>query len=256
MSLARLLILLLGCLWIPLAAYADTKEQLQQVRSDLSSLKKLQTQYSGKHSKLEQQLGKAEKAIGRISRELKQVNQALASQKTKLVNLKTERKELQSAKLGQQQSLEQQIRSAYQLGQERKLKMLLNQEQPEQLGRLLAYYDYMNQARSDLLINYQKTLTRLDQIQPEIKDTAEKLEKNRVLLARQQKQLSSRQKERKTSLNKLNNQMSSGSSQIKSLEKQASKLKQLLDAVSETLSNLKLPTSYEQNFKWKKKNRH
>lgn len=47
--------------------------------------------------------------------------------------------------------LRRQVQSSYQMGRQQRLRLLLNQEDPARLSRILTYYDYFNHARSGLI---------------------------------------------------------------------------------------------------------
>ncbi len=47
----------------------------------------------------------------------------------------------------QKKSLEVQIRVAYRMGRNDKLKLMLNQQEPAVTGRIMVYYEYLNKLR-------------------------------------------------------------------------------------------------------------
>ena len=64
--------------------------------------------------------------------------------------------------------LGKQIVSAYQLGRESRLKLLLNQDSPARLSRMLAYYDYFSRAQAGQIRELRVALVTLDTMQAEI----------------------------------------------------------------------------------------
>jgi len=98
-------------------------------------------------------------------------------------NKHAELKELMFEQAENEASLEQekeiltnQIRSAYQVGRNDYIKLVLNQEDPALVGRALAYYDYHNQARSERIEQVKQSLVNLEQIQSSIVEQTTKLE--------------------------------------------------------------------------------
>ena len=64
--------------------------------------------------------------------------------------------------------LAEQIRVAYKTGRNDFFKLLLNQEKPEIVGRIMAYHDYYNRARSARISEITVTLNNLMQLETTI----------------------------------------------------------------------------------------
>ncbi len=75
----------------------------------------------------------------------------------------------------EKKKLAYQIRTAYQMGRNDYIKLILNQEDPALFGRTLAYYDYHNQVRSERINRIKQTLTNLEQLQVAIRNEAAQL---------------------------------------------------------------------------------
>ena len=70
----------------------------------------------------------------------------------------------------QRDALAQQVRAAYAMGRQERLRILLNQQDPATVSRMMVYYDYLNRARADrmreirdLLFNPEQTGLMLDE---------------------------------------------------------------------------------------------
>lgn len=100
----------------------------------------------------------------------------ISKKHAELEELKFEQAENEAALEQEKIKLKHQVRSAYQMGRNDYIKLMLNQEDPATVGRALAYYDYHNRARSERIGQVQETLTNLDQIQSSIIEQTTKLE--------------------------------------------------------------------------------
>ncbi|MGB5490218.1 MAG: peptidoglycan DD-metalloendopeptidase family protein [Woeseiaceae bacterium] len=127
-----------------------TKEQeLETVRERISELKK--------------SMDTAAEERDRLAGELQEQEVAISEQRMRIAEIEreqrytTSKKEQLDATLLQREAhlddesvaLAAQVRSAYMSGSQEKIRLLLNQQDPATLGRLMAYYDYLNDYRAE-----------------------------------------------------------------------------------------------------------
>jgi septal ring factor EnvC (AmiA/AmiB activator) len=226
------------------------RQKLTELAAEMQSLRKLTTQFKADRSELQTALSKAEHQIGQLNREIRNTGQRLRAQQHKLSKLQEDRQALQLKKQQQQSLIEQQIRAAYQLGQENKLKVLLSQEKPEELNRMLAYYDYFNSARLQEIEDYTAIIEQLDAIEPEINATTLELNASRQALQQQHRSLSDSKAVRQRHLAKINAALLDNEQQLKQMLSDRRHLEELLSAMEETIANLTIPN--DQPFKLRK----
>lgn len=229
-------------------AHADSeqkkREQLQQLQKEMAELRKLLDEFRSQRSDLQNALQKSEVDIGQIQNQIRKIQQQLDTEQTELKSLQQERKQLQGAKRGQQKLIEQQILAAYQIGQQKKLKVLLNQESPDKVTRALTYYDYFNQARSEQIEAYTNIISELNTIEPRIAEKAINLANAKRDLDQQFNQLLSTKKTREQNLAKINSAIANKDQRLKQIAKDRSELERLLQAVEQTLANIKIPSDF------------
>jgi len=63
------------------------------------------------------------------------------------------------------------MRSAYSLGNQQNLKMLLNQQDPAQAGRTQQYFNYLNRARKQQITLFAETIEQTKQTELALKQT-------------------------------------------------------------------------------------
>ncbi|MCZ6802602.1 MAG: peptidoglycan DD-metalloendopeptidase family protein [Proteobacteria bacterium] len=100
----------------------------------------------------------------------------ISNKHAELEELMFEQAENEASLEQEKEILTNQIRSAYQVGRNDYIKLVLNQEDPALVGRALAYYDYHNQARSERIEQVKQSLVNLEQIQSSIVEQTTKLE--------------------------------------------------------------------------------
>jgi len=227
--------------------YADeekvAREKLSALNAQRQSLQKLTKKFKADRSDLQNQLSKAETAIGNINREIRQIRAQLTQQKKRFDQLQKQKKDLEQKKSQQQQLISKQIRAAYQLGQQNKLKILLNQENPDELSRMLAYYDYFNKARSQEIQHYVATIKELQKIEPVIAETTKALTDSQRQLKAEHEALLASKDQRKKSLTKINARLQNHQQRLKQINADRTRLEQLLEAMAESLANLSSPNN-------------
>jgi septal ring factor EnvC (AmiA/AmiB activator) len=227
--LALPLALLLGA--VPPAFGNDkqqTQTQLQQLKSEMGKLQKMLQEFRSERARLEKNLRASEVEIGETERRIRDIQQQLQQQERELDDLRERRDALQESRTDQQQQIARQVRGAYELGREDKLKTLLNQEDPARVSRALTYYDYFNRARAAQIDAYVDLIAELDTLEPAIEEKAGSLRVARAELDAEQKKLLSARSERQAALAKLAGTIKSKDSELKQMAQDRSSLEQLL----------------------------
>jgi len=129
---------------------ATIKErELEQVREKISDLKKSMDKSASDRDRLTIELQEAEVEISekRIRlRELEREREFSARRKSE-IDAKLVKREAQLDE--ESEELADQVRAAYMSGSQERIKLLLNQRDPATIGRLMAYYGYLNNYRSE-----------------------------------------------------------------------------------------------------------
>ena len=221
----------------------EIEARLKALEKEISNYKETLDSTQGQKSEIEATLERNEQGINKLINEIDTIEKELDTTNDKVSSLTEKQKELLTVKSEQQYYIEQQIRAAYKIGSQEYLKVLLNQEDPNEIARMLTYYDYFNQARSRQIESYNLTLLDLDRVTQELAEETVVLESQRRALGAQQKSLTSVQKEKQMTLKALISQISTTGSALLKLEQDRGRLEQLLDKLEESLANLDAPRS-------------
>ncbi len=225
------------------ASPEDIEARLKALEEEISTYKKILDSTQGQKSEIEETLERNEKGINKLINEIDTIENELDTTNDKISSLTEEQKELLTEKGEQQYYIEQQIRAAFEIGNQEYLKVLLNQEDPNEIARMLTYYDYFNQARSRQIESYNLTLLDLDRVTQALAEETIVLESQRRALGTQQISLANIQKEKRKTLKALINQISTAGSELTRLEQDRGRLEELLGKLQESLANLKAPGS-------------
>ncbi|WP_218583906.1 murein hydrolase activator EnvC family protein [Pseudomonas akapageensis] len=236
--LRALIVLALTCLLNP--AFADeraqTQQQLDATRQDIAELKKLLGQLQQEKSGVQKDLRGTETEIGKLEKQVEALQKELKKTEGELERLDTEKKKLQSARIEQQRLIAIQARAAYQSGRQEYLKLLLNQQNPEQFARTLTYYDYMSQARLEQLRSFNETLRQLANVEKEIALQQAQLLTQQGSLDSQRHELEVVRDQRQQVLAKLNNDVKERDQKLQARQQDQADLTKVLKTIEEALA--------------------
>lgn len=223
------------CLTLSLDTLADNKQQqeLEKLKVSISSLeKKLRKQRKEKNT-LQQKLEIVERNVVDLDKKIRAVSKKITKTENNLSRLNSDKNNLEQRINKQRSTIAEQIRAAYKTGNEEPIKLLLNQEDPEQLSRILKYYDYLLDARSKKIDQFTADIESL-------KITLSKIEIQKTLLADSKKelekdkqQLASSISQRKATLTKVTQSLQSNKQQLNQYKKQRDELEAVVQTVGE-----------------------
>ncbi|HTF85049.1 MAG TPA: peptidoglycan DD-metalloendopeptidase family protein [Cellvibrio sp.] len=227
------------------ASLADQQEDMKALQENIQQLQKELKSIQGERSELQKNLQKSETEVGELLKKIEQINRDLKQQNNQLKELQQERETLQGAKRSQQSEVAAQVASAYQLGQQSQIKLLLNQESPERVSRLLKYHQYFLAARAEKLAAYQATLEQLDELEPRIAAKTLELDKSQKALQARHQELKQRQQDRQQALARINSTLKDKDQELRQMEEDRKRLQALLQQVTHTVGSVPLPDGNE-----------
>jgi len=121
--------------------------ELDKVESDINEVKLNMQRLTEQKDSLQGLLADIENRYGEIAALLKKVQTQIDQKRGNLDKIRLDILAYQSEKDKLSIELAGQIRSAYAMGQQEKLKLLLNQQDPMLSTRMMAYFNYINKER-------------------------------------------------------------------------------------------------------------
>ena len=236
-----LLLFLFACSQLPslTAATANNKEQakieLKSLKKKIRKAKDTLQANSKRYDQAAKQLIKIEKEVAKISSELRVVEKKLAKNGEELDQLKNQQRKLINDKRTQKLALAKQIRAAYGNGKEEYIKLLLNQNDPAEFGRMLGYFEYLNKARSKEITQITATFTQLAIIAVEIVKSKKNLSKLAKQGQKKIKQLQQQQQKRKAIAKRWQLKVNQSDKRLGSLLANEKELQTIIDTVREAI---------------------
>ncbi|NTS77233.1 peptidoglycan DD-metalloendopeptidase family protein [Catenovulum sp. SM1970] len=236
------------------AAHANDKDEKERKQQQTEKkLSQVQAQIKKKHAQISKQTteqGKIEKAlkqtdlqIGQTAKSLRETRAKLADVKLKLKTLESKKVELEEEKSQQLEVLSAQVKSAYQVGHHDYLMMLLNQESPGKLERVLSYYQYLNKARVGIVESLKATITELDAIKLELDGRREQLAELLTEQLTQETELNTYKQKQKKALARLKKVLHDESRKLARLKESETALTETINELAEAIAQL--PTVVE-----------
>lgn len=173
-------------------------------------------------------LAQVDERYGDVSASLKSIETQIASSNVALDKLRKEIGSYQDQIDRLDKELSGQVRAAYAMGQQDKLKLMLNQRDPALSSRMMIYYEYINKSRLEKLTNIQQTVRYLDQLDKEKQTETELLEKNLGQKKTEQAALEQVRKQRNSLIKQLNDDFFSEDDQLSLLKESETKLINLI----------------------------
>ena len=223
----------------------NTRRQLAQLKAEIASLSKELRGDLSRRSRLRDALRKSELEIAQLRGEIERTQRSLGENQQRLTALNQQRNALLVARGRQQERMAEEIQTAYQMGKQAQLRVLLNQEDPATLARAMTYYDYFYQARLDAIRGYLEVVSTLDQLAPEIEKTQNRLEQDRTSLDSQRDKMMASQQQRQRDLKQLNATIKTKDQRLKRLAEDETELQRLLEVIEEAIVDLAVPDSYQ-----------
>lgn len=218
-------------LLLSLVARADdpSPEQLEALKERIRELTSAQNQDLERRDDLQAKLRDTEKRIGTLGREQRHLDREVQDAEQRLAETEQRQAELAAEKKVQLSWLARTVRASYQAGREERIKLLLNQEDPERVARLLRYQEYFQRARRDRLVNLEGELVDLRQVAREVADARANLLDRRTALARHRQELEAAGREREKALAALGQSLENRGGQLNSLRADQQRLERLLE---------------------------
>ncbi len=207
--------------------------QLDSVRNQIKDVKTSIEKARLETNALQTELKENETSAGNIALNIREIERQL-QQKNKRLNTLNDKKSFHEKTLAEQkQALSRQIRSAYVIGKNDYMKLLLNQEDPARVGRALAYYDYRNQARVRQINSVNTEIKAIIQLENNIaRENSALLKLKENLLAKNSRIIQSR-RDREDILARLLNELEKQGLELQALQQQEIETKNLLEKLSE-----------------------
>jgi septal ring factor EnvC (AmiA/AmiB activator) len=236
---SRFLPLALFCLTFVSVANATKQEELENLRERIAAVQHEMDKTSESKSEAADALRESERAISNSNRKLAELSALQRSADQKLGKLQNQQDKLNADMAGQRALLGKLLYQQYLGGKHEYLKLLLNDQDPNQVARDLRYYQYIARSRANWLANLRKSLAELDEVSAATRDQRAELTSLREEQTAQKKTLEKEQHARQHMLAKISKQLHQQRREIARLQRDENRLAELVDKLTKVLAEPK-----------------
>ncbi|NNG12317.1 MAG: peptidoglycan DD-metalloendopeptidase family protein [Halobacteria archaeon] len=243
-SLAPVL-LLLACLLIctdhvvaDTGQAAEQAARLKQLRTRIDEVKEELGSIRDRQSRLHKQLEHAEKEIGVVSAERRRLKSEAQASEEKRKSLGRKRQQQQDVLQQMRSTLARDMRSAYAMGRQAKVKLLLNQQDPAIIGRMMTYHSYLSRARSERMQSIRTVLDKLASIEQALHDEKARLEELHEQQREKSQLLEQQQANRHKLLANFKVDLKKKTSELSTLKQDEQRLQSLVQSLQQALRDI------------------
>ncbi|CAM2741380.1 peptidase, M23 family [Legionella steigerwaltii] len=230
--------LILGIL-LCFGAYAEsstvlqTQNKLKQLDAQINSLQQTLNSAHDKRGVLNKELSETEKQIGDGVHKLHSIQEDIKNKENKIADLQKQVNQLTQQLVTQQQLLANHVRARYQMGEYQPLKLLLNQDDPNKVSRILTYYQYIVKSRQQLIEKIDKTRESLSESKEKLRTELNANKQLKAELTQHQAQLQQNKSYHTTLIQSLNHEIQDKQNILREVRRNKENLARLLKSLAQ-----------------------
>ena len=217
---------------------AEAESRLKQLKSEINSLKKELNRSRSTLSDEQKALKAADLDIQTNALELRKLESTRQEHERELSGLHTERQNYLHSIDKRREVLATQIMTAYRLGRESRLKLVLNQDSPALLSRTLAYYDYFSRSQASQINELKQVLNTLDEMQAKINVELSALDGVQKSQQEVLDDMTNQRNERRAIIESLSSQIDTDEKHLAELQSNQKDLEALLEKLVNVLADI------------------
>lgn len=216
----------------------EAERRLLELQAEIAELRDVLDEARSEHRREQKELRDLDLRIDGTSRDARALERQQAEHRTELDRLAAER-DAQLARMAERQDqLAEVLQSAYRLDRNSRLKLVLNQDDPAQLNRMLAYYEYFNRRQLENIALLRESLEALQEMQQKISQELARLESTRRQLDETLQQLNAQRQTRVALLAELDQRIGGDEARLEELEQNRLDLVKLLERLENALADI------------------
>jgi murein hydrolase activator len=236
----------------PTSVYAATKDQteqeLKQLKTKIQKLKQIIDVKLDSKSQYGNQLKKIEIKVSALLQKVRSINTSIKRTQSELKALRSTRLKHQKQLSSENNLLARQVYSAYTLGRQQKLKLLFSQQNAGQLQRNLVYFEYLTNARSNLISRVEDNIQSIIDTENSIHQKQAKLELQQNKLKQEKQSLEKDRKKRKSIIATLDSQLKKQGKFLDQLKNDEADLQKLITSIGDVLMDAPEPELSQLSF--------
>ncbi len=140
--------LLLDLGQVAVAGTGEKRQELKDLKGRIVDLEETMGRARGQMQQLTSELEVLERQVGDLARELRRLEADITDRNLAMETLQVEERTRRARIDRQQRILRRQLHSAFVMGRQERLRLLLSQDDPGLITRVMAYHEYLSRARA------------------------------------------------------------------------------------------------------------
>lgn len=217
---------------------ASQTDRLEKLRGQIKTIEQGQTQNQQQQSQLNRQLSELETSINKLGKSLAVLQRTHRAEQVQI-------RELENLLAGQQARLAKHktllahlVRRTYLNGQQEYVKLLLNQQNPADIQRMLNYYGYLQQAHVTEITDLKTVIDELETTQEQLVNSKRVAAATLETITQQHDSLASRRSDQARVLARLVSDYQDNESQLAEMRKDEARLTTLVSRLQEVLTDI------------------
>jgi len=216
----------------------ETERRLNELQEEISGLHQTLDAARSEHRREQEELRDLDLRLDDTSKNARTLERQQAEHRAELDRLAAERAAQLARMAERHDQLADVLRSAYRLDRNSRLKLVLNQDDPAQLNRMLAYYEYFNRRQLENIALLRESLETLQRMQEQISEELARLESTRRQLDETLQQLNAQRKSRLGLIVRLDDRIGDDEARLEELERNRQDLVKLLERLENALADI------------------
>jgi septal ring factor EnvC (AmiA/AmiB activator) len=216
----------------------EARQKLDAVRVELKALAEQQRATEGERGEAARTLRAKEIEVAEVAKDVHALEAKIDAQQAELDALDAQRTQLETALKTQREALAALLRSAYALGRNQELKLLLQQNDVAAIARVLAYNRYFQRSRIGRIDQLSADLEQLANVQAAIRQKTTELAATRDARAAEGTRLETERGERAALLEQLDATLKEQGARVAALGKDEKALSTLLEKLRDVFADI------------------
>lgn len=217
------------------------RERLREVTAAIEEIEQWMNAARNNRSEQEQALREIGSRIREQEQRIEENRRRIAEQQTRLAGLRERQSELLASLEEQQSLLARSLRGAWTSGRDGPLKLMLNQQDPARMSRMLRYYGQFSDARAQQIREYRRTLEQLETAGEEIEAASQDLRRRDARLEEQLADLEADRLKRRELIDELETKLARRGDELEQLREDRAHLQELIEEINRIVEEIPEP---------------
>jgi murein hydrolase activator len=218
--------------------YKQSTEELAKVRGKIDAVSRSIDHDKGEQDQLRAAVEEAEHKIDNAGAEVHRIGDQVALQELKVRQAQADRAAAEQRLAGQKQTLARQLKADYMAGRGGKAELLLSQQDPAQLDRMLIYYDALNRSRAANINAINDQIRKVAQLESQYQGQLASLHALQDSHKQALVELQSDREQRSAAMTKVAERIAGESDELKGLQANEKQLQNLLEQLRQALADV------------------